>query len=60
MQNNHPSAYANLSFGGDATLDSGMRLASAGGGILLDNNVPTSAIFIIGSAANSQITVIAA
>lgn len=59
IQNNDPVGYANIAFGVDATLNTGMRLTANGGGILLDNNVPTAAIYIIGSiAANSNITLI--
>ena len=57
--NNDAVAYATLAFGVDATLVTGMRLGSGGGGILLDNNVPRSAIFIIGSSAsNANITLV--
>jgi hypothetical protein len=59
IQNNDPIAFANMSFGVAATLTTGMRLGSSGGGILLDNNVPTAAIFIIGSSPNnSNVTLI--
>jgi len=59
LQNYDALGYATIAFGTEATLVTGIRLAANGGGILLDNNVPTAAIFIIGSiAANSNITLI--
>ena len=59
LQNYDPLGYATIAFGTEATLVTGIRLAANGGGILLDNHVPTAAIFIIGSiAANSNITLI--
>lgn len=61
VQNNDLLGNVNISFGVDATLATGMRLSANGGGILLDNNVPTSAVFIIGSIAlNSNVTLVSA
>ena len=47
-------------FGGAAAASGqGMRLAPGGGGILLDNNVPTSRIFMIGTiASNPNVTAV--
>lgn len=53
LSNDNTAAFAKVSFGTDATLVTGIRLAAGGGGILLDNGVPTSAVFIIGSIANN-------
>lgn len=53
MQNNDAVGTCTLSFGVDATLATGMKLGANGGGILLDNNVPTAALYIIGSIANN-------
>lgn len=59
VQNNDTLGNVNLSFGVDATLATGMRLSANGGGILLDNNVPTAAVYVIGTiAANSNVTLI--
>lgn len=54
IQNNDPVGVAFVSFGGAAAfLNQGFRLAPGGGGILLDNNVPTARAFIIGTIANN-------
>lgn len=53
MVNSDLLGMARVSFGTEATLLAGMPLPPGGGGILLDNNVPTSAVFIIGSIANN-------
>ena len=47
-------------FGGaGAVVGQGMRLAPGGGGILLDNHVPTSRIFMIGTiASNPNVTAV--
>lgn len=59
LVNNDTLGYAIISFGVDATLATGMKLAAGGGGIMLDNNVPTAAVYIIGSIAlNSNITMV--
>lgn len=48
-----------MAFGVDATTVTGIRLGANGGGILLDNNCPTSAVYMIGTVAvNSNVTVI--
>jgi len=59
LQNNDALGSCTASFGCDAVLGVGIRLAAGGGGILLDNNVPTSALYIIGSiASNPNVTLI--
>jgi hypothetical protein len=51
-----------MSFGGAAAaVGQGVRLAPGGGGILLDINVPTAKIFLIGTiAANVNVTAVMA
>jgi len=39
--------------GGGAIVGQGVRLGPGGGGILLDNNVPTARVFMIGTIANN-------
>lgn len=59
LQNNDSLGSCTISFGVTATLATGIKLGANGGGILLDNNVPTAAIYIIGSIANnSNVTLI--
>jgi hypothetical protein len=54
LLNNDPLGIVWVFFGGaGAIVGQGMRLAPAGGGILLDNNVPTSRIYMIGTIANN-------
>jgi hypothetical protein len=54
VQNNDPLGVAWLSFGGNAVIGTGIKLAAGGGGILLDNNVPTAGIYLIGTIASNQ------
>jgi len=50
-----------VTFGTEATLATGIKLGAGGGGILLDNHVPTAAVFIIGSiASNPNVSLIEA
>lgn len=62
VQNNDPVGIVYMSFGGNAAaINQGFRLAPGGGGILLDNHVPTAKIFFIGSIANNpNVTVVSA
>jgi hypothetical protein len=61
IQNNDPVGIVYLAFGAPAVVGQGMKLAANGGGILLDNNVPTAQVFAIGSiASNPNINVITA
>lgn len=61
FSNDDALGYARISFGVEATLTTGIKIAPGGGGILLDNNVPTAAVFIIGSiATNPNITMVVA
>lgn len=61
LQNNDPVGTCTVSFGSDAVLAVGMKLGANGGGILLDNHIPTSAIYIIGSILNNpNVTLIGA
>lgn len=61
IQNNDPVGNAQISFGVAATMKTGMKLAAVGGGVLLDNNVPTTDVYIIGDVAdNSNITMVVA
>lgn len=61
IQNNDALGLIWVSYGVAATLGVGMRFTAGGGGILLDNNVPTAAIYIIGTiASNPNITIITA
>lgn len=61
IQNNDTLGVVWVSFGAPAVLGIGMRLAAGGGGILLDNNVPTAQVNAIGSiASNSNISIITA
>ena len=54
LVNNDPIGIVYVSFGGTgAALLQGVTLAAAGGGILLDNHVPTSKIHMIGTIANN-------
>lgn len=54
IQNNDAVGVVFVSYGGQgAALNQGFRLGPGGGGILLDNNVPTERIFMIGSIANN-------
>lgn len=54
LVNNDPVGVVYVSIGGvGAALLQGITLAAAGGGILLDNNVPTGKIFMIGTIANN-------
>jgi hypothetical protein len=59
VQNNDPAGNVWISFGAPAVLGVGMKLGAGGGGILLDNNVPTSQLNAIGSIAlNTNLTII--
>lgn len=62
IQNNDAVGVVFVSIGGaGAVLNQGFRLGPGGGGILLDNNVPTERIFFIGSiAANPNVTSVVA
>lgn len=62
LLNNDPIGVVWVSFGGaGAAVGQGIQLAAAGGGILLDVNVPTSKIFLIGTiAANPNVTAVIA
>jgi len=62
IQNNDPVGNVTVSFGGNAAvLGIGFNLAAGGGGILLDNNVPSSRVFVIGSIAiNPNVTMVVA
>ena len=54
LQNNDAVGVVFVSVGGaGAALNQGFRLGAGGGGILLDVNVPTDRIFMIGSIANN-------
>lgn len=54
LLNNDALGVVWVSFGGSGgAVGQGMRLGPAGGGILLDINVPTSKIFLIGTIANN-------
>lgn len=54
LLNNDALGVVWVTFGGaGAVVGQGMRLASGGGGILLDQNVPTNRIFMIGTIANN-------
>lgn len=59
IQNNDLLGSVTLSFGSTAVLGIGIKLASNGGGILLDINTPTADLYAIGSiASNSNVTLI--
>lgn len=61
MVNDDALGYVRITWGVDATLVTGIKLSANGGGILLDNNVPTAALYIIGSIPlNSNITLVSA
>jgi hypothetical protein len=62
LLNNDPLGVVWVSFGGaGAGVGQGMRLAPGGGGILLDINVPTAKIFLIGTiAVNVNVTAVIA
>lgn len=61
IQNNDTLGLLWCSYGSAQALGIGMRFTAGGGGILLDNNVPTCAIYMIGTIANNpNITIIAA
>jgi hypothetical protein len=61
IQNNDAVGIVYLAFGAPAVVGQGMKLAANGGGILLDNNVPTAQVFAIGSiASNANINIITA
>lgn len=62
VTNNDPIGVVYVSFGGaGAGLNQGLRVGPGGGGFLLDINVPTSRIFMIGSiAANPNVSVVVA
>lgn len=54
LLNNDALGVVWVTFGGaGAAIGQGMRLAPGGGGILLDQNVPTNRIFMIGTIANN-------
>jgi hypothetical protein len=58
MLNNDALGVVWVFFGGSgAVVGQGMRLGPAGGGILLDNHVPTAQVFMIGTiAVNPNVT----
>lgn len=59
IQNNDALGIVWVSFGAPAVLGVGMRLSAGGGGILLDNNVPTAEVNVIGTIAiNPNLTII--
>jgi hypothetical protein len=62
IENNDALGKVTIAFGGSgATLGVGFNLAPGGGGILLDNNVPTARIFAIGSIdSNPNISAVVA
>ena len=49
FSNDDALGFARVTFGTEATLATGIKLGAGGGGILLDNHVPTAAVFIIGN-----------
>jgi hypothetical protein len=54
LLNNDPLGVVWVTFGGAcAVVGQGMRLAPGGGGMLLDQNVPTNRIYMIGTIANN-------
>lgn len=59
ISNDDAIGYARISFGAEATLTTGIKIAAGGGAILLDINCPTAAVYIIGSIAlNSNVSLI--
>lgn len=61
FSNDDAVGFARVTFGVEATLTTGIKLSAGGGGILLDNHVPTAAVFIIGSiASNPNVSMIEA
>jgi hypothetical protein len=62
IQNNDAVGVVFVSIGGaGAAINQGFRLGPGGGGVLLDNNVPTDRIFMIGTvAANPNVTSVVA
>ena len=59
IENNDALGVIWVSYGVANALGVGMRFSSGGGGILLDNNVPTAAVYVIGTIANNpNITII--
>lgn len=54
IQNNDPLGIVWLAFGTPAIIGTGMKFSAGGGGILLDNNVPTADIYLIGTIASNQ------
>jgi len=61
IQNNAVLGDVWCSYGVAAVIGVGMKFAAGGGGILLDNNVPTSEIYFIGTVANNpSLTIITA
>lgn len=41
-------------FGTDAALNTGMKFAAGGGGVLIDANCPTNSLYLIGTIASNQ------
>lgn len=61
IQNADPAGNIWVAFGIDASVNIGIKIPSGGGGLLLDNNVPTCAISAIGDvAANPFVTIVEA
>ena len=58
IQNSDPVGNVWINFGSDAAVNLGFKLSSGGGGILLDNNCPTSAISAIGDIASNPFIII--
>jgi hypothetical protein len=59
IQNNDATGNVWLAFGAPAQVGVGIYLAAGGGGMLLDNHVPTAQLNAIGSiSSNANITVI--
>ena len=61
IQNSDPLGNIWLAFGVDAAVNFGIKVASAGGAILFDNNIPNSAVSAIGDiASNPFVTIVSA
>lgn len=61
FQNEDSVGSVRIAFGVDATQDTGIHLPPGGSGILMDKNVPTSAVFVIGSIpSNPNLTMVVA
>lgn len=61
IQNADPAGDIFVSFGAEASLSIGIKVAAGGGGLLLDNHCPTSAVSAIGNiATNPFVTIVSA